>query len=281
MILGVTAPVHGALSRAFGMPRGFSVGMNEDKKSFPRDLRLYWEGAGFIPMKCIILAAGEGTRMRPLTLTKPKPLLAVLGKPLLTHIIEGLPKPIDEVIIVIGYLGHVIRGHFGDSCAGKKIRYVVQDNQNGTFHALKAAEPLLDEKKFLMVYADDLFSPVSYRRCAETGEICLLLATAKNPERFGVVTLNPDRTVREIEEKPKAPKSNLVSCGPAVLTKEIFQYPPPQNPNGEYYIPDSVNLMIKAGHRVSTARSDWWLPIAYPEDLRKAEKFLRRKTKAR
>lgn len=202
-------------------------------------------------------------------------MLPVLGTPILERIIDSLPQTIDEVIIVIGYLGDAIKNHFGSSFHGRAIRYVVQEKKEGTFNALRLAESFFKDEYFLMLYADDLFGSLSYERCLKKGGLCVLLSRAEHPERFGVVSLNSDGTIAEIIEKPRNPNGNLVSCGPAVLHRDIFRYPPPQNPNGEYYIPDSINLMVKDGYTVYTQECDWWIPIGYPDDLKKAEQFLK------
>src|SRR3989344_8985294 len=110
-------------------------------------------------MKAIILAAGEGKRMRPLTLTKPKPMLEVLDKPLLHWIIDSLPEEITEIILVIGYKGDQIKKYFGNSFGGRKITYIEQKEQLGTAHALKLVKPILKNgERFIFMYADDLHS---------------------------------------------------------------------------------------------------------------------------
>jgi len=225
-------------------------------------------------MQCVILAAGEGVRMRPLTLNTPKPLLKVAGKTLLDYLLNGLPKEITELIIVIGYLGDKIKNYLGEEFLGKKVIYVHQRQKLGTFDALEHCESYLNKGNFLMLYADDFHSPLNFKRLLKTGGLGVLLAEVPNPERFGVAVMNPDGTIKEIEEKPKNPKSNLVSCGPAVLNRKILNFPPPKHHTGEYFLPDSINLMIKAGSTFYGVKSDWWIPIGYPEDLKKAEKFL-------
>ena len=77
-------------------------------------------------MQAVIMAAGEGRRMRPLTLELPKPLIKVAGKPILEHILDALPPEIDEVILVVGYKADMVKQHFGDSYHGRHIRYVYQ-----------------------------------------------------------------------------------------------------------------------------------------------------------
>ncbi len=113
-------------------------------------------------MRCIILAAGEGVRMRPLTLATPKPMIKVCGRPLLEHIIDALPAEVDELILVVGYLREQIRDYFGDSFKRFKINYIVQENKLGTYNALKLCEHLLRlEERFLLIYADDLHAPIA------------------------------------------------------------------------------------------------------------------------
>jgi NDP-sugar pyrophosphorylase family protein len=96
-------------------------------------------------MKAILLAAGEGKRMRPLTLETPKPMIDVLGKPLLHHLIDGLPSEITVLIIVIGYKGEQIRAYFGESFEGRKVSYVIQEKQIGNAQALELCQPLLSK----------------------------------------------------------------------------------------------------------------------------------------
>lgn len=108
-------------------------------------------------MQAVILAAGVGIRMRPLTETVPKPLLKVAGKPLIEYTLAALPNEIDEVIIVIGYLGEQIIKHFGESFDGKKIRYVKQKNLEGTARALFEAREFITDR-FLVLMSDDIYS---------------------------------------------------------------------------------------------------------------------------
>jgi bifunctional UDP-N-acetylglucosamine pyrophosphorylase/glucosamine-1-phosphate N-acetyltransferase len=225
-------------------------------------------------MQCVILAAGEGVRMRPLTLTTPKPMLKVLGKTLLEHTIDSLPAEVDELIIVVGYLGDQIREYFKHSYGGRRITYVHQPKKLGTYDALAMAEPFLKEGFFLVLYADDLFGPITYQRLVDAKSFAIVVQEVPNPERFGVVTLRPDGTVKEIEEKPEYPKSNLANCGPTALSKEIFKHPAPLHAKGEYFLTDSV-AELALHHPVKVVRADWWMPIGYPEDLAKAEEFLK------
>ncbi len=98
---------------------------------------------------------------------------------------------------------------------------------------------------------------------------------SKNPSRFGVVELADDESITSIEEKPENPKTNLVLTGAQLLTREVLSFPARQHPNGEYYLTDSIAQMIEAGRKIYAVKTNFWLPIGYPEDIKKAEGSLR------
>lgn len=229
-------------------------------------------------MKCVILAAGEGVRMKPLTNETPKPMLLVNGKPLLEHILNSLPDEVDEVVLVVGYLKEKVLDYFRERFKRFGMKYVVQEEKSGTYNALKLCENLLkDGEKFLMLYADDLHGRKGLEKCANSECLCMLVCEADDPGKFGVVEVDSKGAVVGIEEKPENPKSNLVSTGVMILDKNIFKYPARRHVNGEYYLTDSIEQMIKAGHKFKAVRSNFWLPVGYPEDLKKAEKILNTK----
>jgi len=214
--------------------------------------------------------------MRPLTIDTPKPMLKISGKPILEHILNDLPENVDEVILVVGYLKEKIMDYFGNQFGRFKIQYVVQEGKLGTYHALELCRDLTgDSERFIVTYADDLHGAENFRKCSESEGYSILTFEANDPRRFGVVEVSSEGAVIGIEEKPENPKSNLVSTGVLVLDKNVFNYPACQHPNGECYLTDSVAQMIKAGHRFQAIRSNFWLPIGYPEDLAKAEKILK------
>jgi len=142
-------------------------------------------------MKAIILAAGEGKRMRPLTLTRPKPMVSILGKPLLHHIIDSLPAEITELVIVVGYKAEAIQKYFGANFEGKKIHYAHQERALGNAHALFLCKPYIKKgEKFLAMFADDLHSPAAIAKLIKR-DWGLLVAEHPEPRKFGVV--NPAR----------------------------------------------------------------------------------------
>lgn len=225
-------------------------------------------------MKCVILAAGEGKRMHPHTITTPKPMLDVAGKPLLAHTIEMLPSDVSEIIIVTGYLEEQVKDYFGDKYGERKIKYVTQGEKKGTYGALNPARKHITSENFLVLYADDLFGPEDFRNLLKLNVPAILLHEVTNPERFGVVAVDDNGCVVSITEKPERPKSNLVYCGPIVLTKEIFNHEPKIKPNGELYLTDSVTEFSKHGP-VKAVVAKNWQPVGYPEDLEKAEAFIK------
>jgi UDP-N-acetylglucosamine diphosphorylase / glucose-1-phosphate thymidylyltransferase / UDP-N-acetylgalactosamine diphosphorylase / glucosamine-1-phosphate N-acetyltransferase / galactosamine-1-phosphate N-acetyltransferase len=228
-------------------------------------------------MQCVILAAGKGTRLKPLTDNCPKPLVKVAGKPLLEHIIEALPTAIDEVIIVVGYLGSMIKDYFGDEFQGKKIRYIEQTTQDGTGRALWLCKDML-KGRFLFMFADDIHGKTDIARVASYTR-GLLTMTSDNPERFGVIVRNPDGTLAEIIEKPSHPPSNLVSTGVMVLDDHIFEFEPITPIGGEYYLTEALEKYARV-YPVAIVEETLWLPIGYPEDIERAEKVLAQREQA-
>src|SRR3989338_3373984 len=201
-------------------------------------------------MKAVILCAGEGTRMRPLTFTTPKQLLKVGDKAVLEHIFHELPDQIDEVILVVKYLAGQIQDYFGEEFLGKKIHYVTQVSKDyGTWIGLNEAKHLLGKEKFLVLLGDDI-----------------LVKEMEDPRRFGVVLANERGKILDFIEKPEEQISNLANTGVQVLDYRIFNYPARQHKNGEYYLTDSVARLAK-DHDVFIKLAKSWISMATPEDL--------------
>ncbi len=219
------------------------------------------------------MAAGEGKRMRPLTLERPKPLIEVAGRPILEHILDALPREVDEVILIVGYKGQMIRDHFGETYNGRAIRYVFQWMPAGTAHALSVAEPVLRDEPFFLLNADDLHGSEALTKMLDY-PLALLAVTHPEPSRFGVIALNHDGTLAHIVEKPENPPTNLISTGGMLIDKRIFQYEAPRHASGEYYLTDPLSLLAKE-HPMMVIEQDFWISIGYPEDIPLAEEKLR------
>lgn len=223
-------------------------------------------------MQCVILAAGKGTRMRPLTEHVPKPLIKVCGKPLLQHIAEALPSEIDEIILVVNYLEDQIRAYCGEEFCGRRVKYVTQANPaGGTGDALRCAEPLL-RGRFLFMYADDIHGAKTLKDVVSY-PYAMLVAHSEEPQHFGVLELNDDGTLKSIHEKPEVPPSNLINIGGMVLDTDIFSYEAKPSASGEVYITDMVTAFAK-DHPVVVLEQYVWIPVGKPEDIVLAEECL-------
>ena len=225
-------------------------------------------------MQAVIMAAGEGIRMRPLTLTKPKPLLEVHGKPLISYAIEGLPTEVTELIIVLGYLGEQIEAYCGNNFLGRSVIYVWQREKTGTARALQLCKPYLRPGKFLVVAApDDILDPGAWKE-AMNYDLCIITSESDTPEKFGVLVLHEDGSVKEFVEKPKNFISNLVNTNYFVFDERIFNYKPDPHDTGEFYLTTMVDKLAK-DYKVYTVTAKRWIPVGTPEALQKAEDMIK------
>jgi UDP-N-acetylglucosamine diphosphorylase / glucose-1-phosphate thymidylyltransferase / UDP-N-acetylgalactosamine diphosphorylase / glucosamine-1-phosphate N-acetyltransferase / galactosamine-1-phosphate N-acetyltransferase len=225
-------------------------------------------------MQAVILCAGEGKRMRPLTETRPKPLIEVAGKALLEHIIRSLPKSIEEVVLVVGYRGEDIIEQIGDTLDGRRISYVWQKEKLGTADALRRAQHLLTDR-FILLYGDDLIDTESIERALDH-DACFLAYEHEEPHRFGVIVQNEDGTVRTVVEKPADPPSNLVCAAGLVLNPSIFTYYDEQPADREYFLTEVVDKYARE-NPVNVSLVQFWHPVNRPEDIATAEEALARR----
>lgn len=222
-------------------------------------------------MQCVILAAGKGTRLRPLTDNTPKQLVTVASKPLMDYIVEALPTAIDELIIVTGYLEKQIKDYCGEFFHGKKVTYVTQEVPEGTAKALWLCKDLL-KGRFMFMFGDDIHGKADIAR-AMSYTRSLLVASVDNPEKFGIVVRNPDGTLGMMIEKPEHAPSNCASTGAMVLDDHIFEFEPQTPVNGEYYLTEVIERYAKQ-YPIAVVEQNLWIPIGYPEDIKKAEHIL-------
>lgn len=222
-------------------------------------------------MQCVILAAGKGTRLRPLTENCPKPLVHVAGKPLLDHIASSVPSSVDEFIIVTGYLGHMIREYCGTEFHGRKVTYVTQEEQNGTAKALWLCKDLI-KGRFLFLFADDIHGKEDLAR-ATSYIRALLVASVQNPERFGIVVRNPDGTLGLMIEKPEHAPSNCASTGAMVLDDHIFEFEPQTQVKNEFYLTEVIERYAQK-YPIAVVEQSNWIPIGTVEDLENANRIL-------
>ena len=219
-------------------------------------------------MQCVILAAGKGTRLKPLTDNCPKPLVKVCGKTLLDHIVGALPSAVDELVIVTGYLGEQIRAHCGEEFYGRKVAYVEQVVQDGTARALWLCKDLI-KGRFLFMFADDIHGKEDIAR-ATSFTRSLLVASVENPEKFGIVVRNPDGTLGFMIEKPEHAPSNCASTGVMVLDSHIFEFEPKTPVKGEYYLTEVIERYAEK-YPIAVVEERIWIPVAQMDDITRAE----------
>ncbi len=220
------------------------------------------------------MAAGLGTRLRPHTLTTPKPMLPVAGRPILEWTIDGLPEEIDEVILVVGYLKERVIGHFGAEWHGRKMTYVAQKALDGTGGAIAACEPVLNDR-FVVLNGDDLYATDDIRALMGQGLAVAVQETGPQ-DRFGLLATGADGRLLEIVEATAGtPKAGLVNVGMYSLDRRFFDYPLVPIRNGaEFGLPQTVATMTE-DHPVAVVKTTFWLPIGIPEDLERAATALR------
>ncbi len=229
-------------------------------------------------MKAIILAAGEGLRCRPLTLTRSKVMLPIANRPILEHVIDSLEKNgITDIILIVGYKKERIMDYFEDGLNfGVKIKYVEQKAQLGTAHAIEQAKSLIgsEDLKFLVLNGDNLVEPKTIADFLNNndGDASLLTVRMEETAGYGVV-LKEGNKVTKILEKRSGDLSRIVNTGIYIFTPQVFETieKTPISENGEYAITDTLQLMIDEGKVVTSVPTESkWLDAVHAWDLLKA-----------
>ncbi len=225
-------------------------------------------------MQAVILAAGRGTRMKPLTDETPKPMLEVAGKSLLEHKFDALPEEVDEIILIVGYLANKIRERFGENYNGKHMCYVEQDILDGTMGALARAKDLLTDR-FLVLNGDDIYAPQDIRVLAQSTEWTVLGLQRDDLTSAAKVVFGENRLVKDIiEASHHDGGSGFLSTGAFLLDTKIFDYPmiPKVPGSDEYGLPQTILASKQPLHLIEAS---YWIVITDPEDLVRAEVILK------
>jgi UDP-N-acetylglucosamine diphosphorylase/glucosamine-1-phosphate N-acetyltransferase len=217
----------------------------------------------------VILAAGEGKRMHPLTFTRPKVMLPLVNQPILEHlIIEMREAGISEFTFIVGYREEVIRDYFGSGQQwGVKIDYCQQKDQLGTAHAVGLAENRV-EGPFLLANGDVIISRSDISRLLS--QECASLTVVELPSVGGLGVIEPQEgRVFKIHEKSENPPTHLANAGLYLFTQRIFSAIRATSPSsrGEYELTDSLQNLIDGGSEVGYVKIDAWLDLSYPWDL--------------
>ena len=230
-------------------------------------------------MKAVVLAAGEGVRLRPLTFTRPKHLIHIGGKPLLEHLLASVrASGINEALIVVHYMAERFKQYLGDgSKFGMKLEYVFQEGVRGTADAIGVAESHVRDEDFLLIYGDLLVTPDVVKVVLRSHEeekpaATMTVVPVTHPERYGIVKLEGSN-VTEIVEKPQLGEAptNLANAGIYVFSSEIFERIRQTHPSqrGEWEITDSLSLLMREKKPIMGVQisSDEWLDVGRPWDL--------------
>ena len=235
-------------------------------------------------MKAIIPVAGAGTRLRPHTHTQPKPLIPVAGKPILGHIIDNLIQVgITEQVFVIGYLRDKIQQYVETNYTGKiKMEFVVQEPRRGLAHAIwMAREQLKGAEEVMILLGDTIIFGYEIQQLMEMDGSVLGVHDVDDPREFGIATLNEDKVVYKLTEKPNIPTSNLALVGIYKLNQidvflsvleEMVKGPLP--PTEEYLLTDALMEMVTRGTIFRTFRVENWFDCGKRQSLLKANHIL-------
>ena len=234
-------------------------------------------------MKGIILHGGHGTRLRPLTHTGPKQLLAIANKPMTQYALEDLHQAgITDIAIIIGNVyPEKVKEFYGDGKKfGVKITYIFQDKPKGISHAIRLCKDFIGKEKFVVYLGDNVLRAglVNYTKkfVSSKADAMILLCKVDDPSRFGIAELD-GKKIKKIIEKPKNPVSNLAVIGVYFLTPKIFDIIDKLKPSwrGELEITDALQMMMDNGltikHDIVTG---WWKDTGTPDDILHANKLI-------
>ena len=218
-------------------------------------------------MKVIIPAAGEGSRLRPHTITKPKPILPIAGATIIDFIMTEISsiQDLEEVIFIVGYLKDQMIEYLSNKYTNIKLTFVEQKEYKGLAHAISLTrEHIKDDDKIFIILGDTIFK-LNLSNIVSKNENSLGVCEVDNPSRFGVAILNEQGIITKLVEKPKEPISNLALTGMynIVNAKELFEaidyiIKNDIKTKNEYQLTDALEYMIKNSIIFKTFKLDGW-----------------------
>jgi bifunctional UDP-N-acetylglucosamine pyrophosphorylase/glucosamine-1-phosphate N-acetyltransferase len=217
----------------------------------------------------VILAAGLGTRLRPHTLTTPKPLLPIRGRPILDWIIGALPASVDRLIVVVHYLADQVEDYLGRQTHVGEWRTVMQHQPRGTGDALRSCRDVVRGERFFVLNGDDLYGAADLAALAEK-PAGMLAHPVDEPRKFGIVFPRPDGSLERIVEKPDLDGRQLANIGAYLFPRRAADLDLPLSPRGEYEITDAVAMVAK-DEPFYVVPATFWRPIGTVEAWREAE----------
>ena len=214
--------------------------------------------------------------MKELTEATPKALLEVAGKPILQYAFDALPDSVDEVIVVVGYMGAAIQQRFGGEYKGKRIMYVEQGVLDGTAGALWRAKDILKDR-FVVMMADDIYSREDIESCIATENWVMLVEKLEHMQSGGCVRLDAHGNIKSIDEGDHKGNEGIINTNLFVLDTRLFDFPliPKAVGSEEFGLPQTILPAAKeSGVPFTTVKATSWIQIVVPEDLQKAEEIL-------
>ncbi|MFA6429852.1 MAG: sugar phosphate nucleotidyltransferase [Patescibacteria group bacterium] len=229
-------------------------------------------------MDCIIMAAGLGTRLRPLTDTTPKPLVPVAGRGTLLRLLDKLPDVVDRVIIVVGYLQDKIREQVGTRWNGREIVYVVQDPLDGTGGAVRRAQSEIRSERFLVLNGDDLYAKEDLARLA-SAERGALVYRMRMPALWQMWRVESGRLVAF--DRVPADTEAWMNINAFTLGQEFFETEPVPVPGKEHEqsLPHALPQLFSR-YPYQAIPATFWMPCGTLEEIQQAEMALRQRGEA-
>lgn len=208
--------------------------------------------------------------MGALTDATPKPMLPILGKPILEWKLATLPDTIDEVIITIGHLGEQIESYFGSKWQGKKIRYIRHEKLDGTGGSIRLVEQSgLLRFPVLVIMGDDLYREKDLTTLMKH-PLAVLACEMQNSSQFGVLRTDENGRLTQIMEKPHPAEYKLVNTGAYMLDRHFFEYPLVAISETEYGLPQTL-VQMRDTYDIVVEKTTTWFPIGTPEALETAQ----------
>lgn len=221
-------------------------------------------------MDVILLAAGFGTRLRPHTLTIPKPLLPIQGRPILDWTLGSLPEEISRVIVVVHYLGEQIEKFMHQQKWFKDFEIVRQDPPKGTGDALRSCKAFIRTPSFLVLNGDDLYGAQDLKKLAAVSA-GVIVKEVVDPWNFGVASYNLDGSLQKMTEKPKIQGPAMANTGAYHFPKSVFEQELALSTRGEYEITDYLSTLATQ-QRVEVIPADFWYPVGTVEAWESVQK---------
>lgn len=220
-------------------------------------------------MDAIILAAGLGTRLRPHTLTTPKPLLPIQGRPILDWTLDALPRAVVRVVVVVNYLADQIEAYLKSQKHFSNWIAVRQNEPRGTGDALRSCRGQVTADRFLVLNGDDLYGAADLKALSQK-TAGVLVHPVDEPRKFGIVFSKPDGTLDRLVEKPALDGRQMANIGAYVFPRWAMDIDLPLSPRGEYEITDAVSA-VAAAEPFHVVPATFWLPIGTIEAWQAAQ----------